>query len=118
VNVYIEPRLVDRILVDSRAQREDFGVLPAIQETMVLLWERRRHRYISLEAYDSIRTSDAQGLAAALALKADSVLNRTINASMWTREHPLRPIAFKTCAVDRAVGKKRLPATAPSPSLY
>jgi WD40 repeat protein/energy-coupling factor transporter ATP-binding protein EcfA2 len=74
--VYIDLLLVERLVADSRAQRDESGVLPAVQETMVLLWERRQNRYISSEAYDSIRSGDAQGLSAALALKADGVLNR------------------------------------------
>jgi WD40 repeat protein len=76
VGVYIDLLLVERIVADSRAQRDESGLLPAVQETMVLLWERRQNRYISSEAYDSIRSGDAQGLSAALALKADGVLNR------------------------------------------
>jgi hypothetical protein len=75
-HVYVEPRLVDRLIADATERSNGFCVLPAIQETMVLLWKRRRYRYISYEAYDSIETSDAKGLDAALALKADSVLNR------------------------------------------
>jgi hypothetical protein len=74
--VYIDLLLVERLVADSRAQRDESGVLPAVQETMVLLWERRQNRYISCDAYDSIRSGDAQGLSAALALKADGVLNR------------------------------------------
>ena len=49
--VYIDPLLVQRLLADAALEP---GVLPLVQETMVLMWERLERRYLSLRDYESL----------------------------------------------------------------
>jgi TIR domain/NACHT domain len=51
VEVYIESALVERLLVDAKGEP---GVLPLIQETLVLLWEKLERRFLPLKAYDKL----------------------------------------------------------------
>jgi hypothetical protein len=60
---------VDRLLHDAAAEPR---VLPLLQETMALLWERRSRRLLTLEAYRRLGTDDRGGLAVALATQADA----------------------------------------------
>jgi tetratricopeptide (TPR) repeat protein len=69
--VFIEPALVERLVADAADQP---GALPMVQETMVLLWERKRDRYISLDAYESLGDGKQTGLQAAMAYRADRAL--------------------------------------------
>ncbi len=79
VGVSLEPRLLERLLADAAGEP---GVLPLLQETMVLLWEEMEDRSLSLGAYEQLGstspTSSGQpgrsGLAVAVALKADATL--------------------------------------------
>ena len=49
--VYIDPLLVQRLLADAALEP---AVLPLVQETMVLMWERLERRYLSLRDYESL----------------------------------------------------------------
>ena len=69
--VVLEPGLLERILADAA---DEPGVLPLVQETMVLLWERRQRRLLTLDAYETLGSGDRSGLAVALATKADATL--------------------------------------------
>ena len=46
VEVYIESALVERLLGDAKGEP---GVLPLIQETLVLLWEKLERRFLPLK---------------------------------------------------------------------
>ena len=48
------------------------GVLPLLQETMALLWQRRARRLLTLEAYQRLGSDGKSGLATALATWADA----------------------------------------------
>ena len=48
VDVHVEPALVERLLGDAASEP---GVLPLLQETMALLWERRARRLLTFDAY-------------------------------------------------------------------
>ena len=74
--VYLEPVLVERLLRDAG---EEPGALSLVQETMVLLWERRTRRLLTVSAYEDLGGQDPSGrgrsgLAAALAIRADATL--------------------------------------------
>ena len=49
--VYLEPVLVERLLHDAG---EEPGALSLVQETMVLLWERRTRRLLTVSAYEDL----------------------------------------------------------------
>ncbi len=81
VGVFIENSLVERLVADAGKEP---GVLPLLQETMVLLWEKIERRFLPFKAYQTlILTSTAYknldgsqltGLQVAIANHADSVL--------------------------------------------
>jgi WD40 repeat protein len=71
MGVYLESELVERILVDAA---DEPGVLPLVQETMVLLWEKMQRRLLTLGTYEHLGAGGRTGLAAAIAAKADSTL--------------------------------------------
>jgi hypothetical protein len=69
--VFVEPALVERLLADAAGEP---GVLPHLQETMQLLWERRLRRYLSLEAYHELGRQARTGLQQAMAVAADATV--------------------------------------------
>lgn len=71
VGVFLEPGLVERLLADAA---DEPGVLPLLQETLVLLWEKRIQRFLPLSTYSQLGTASQSGLAIALANKADATL--------------------------------------------
>ncbi len=71
VGVYLEPTLVERLLDDAAAEP---GSLPLVQETLVLLWEKRRRRLLALDDYLELGGEGRSGLAVALTTTADGAL--------------------------------------------
>jgi hypothetical protein len=76
VGVHLEPVLAERLLRDAG---EEPGALSLVQETMVLLWERRTRRLLTVWAYEALGGQDPNGkgrsgLAVALATRADAAL--------------------------------------------
>jgi hypothetical protein len=69
--VYLEPVLVERLVRDAG---EEPGALSLVQETMVLLWERKTRRLLTVSAYEDLGGQGRSGLAAALATRADAAL--------------------------------------------
>jgi hypothetical protein len=76
--VYIESALVERLLADAG---QEPGVLPFIQETLNLLWEKLERRFLPLRAYEALVLPRAAygapprtGLQVALARRADAAL--------------------------------------------
>jgi energy-coupling factor transporter ATP-binding protein EcfA2 len=49
--VYIESALVERLVAEASTGN---SVLPFLQETMVLLWDRIERRYLSIDAYERL----------------------------------------------------------------
>ncbi|NER95910.1 MAG: TIR domain-containing protein [Symploca sp. SIO1B1] len=80
VDVFIEGSLVERLVVDAGKEP---GVLPLLQETMVLLWEKIERRFLPFKAYQTLVLassayknldgSQLTGLQVAIANHADSV---------------------------------------------
>ncbi len=81
VGVFIEPALLERLVIDARGEP---GVLPLIQETLVLLWERLERRLLPLRAYEALilprkaygiaGSEHPTGLQVAIARRADDAL--------------------------------------------
>lgn len=79
VGVQLEPALQERLLADAA---EEPGVLPLLQETLVLLWQKRSGRRLTLAAYQALGDSASaestgrarSGLGVAIATHAESVL--------------------------------------------
>ena len=77
VGVELEPQLVERLLADAG---EEPGVLPFIQETLVMLWSHATSYAIGLAAYTDLvgDKSGRSGLQVALAEHAEHVYQRVL----------------------------------------
>lgn len=51
VGVFIEPTLIERLVADAVGEP---GMLPFLQETLNLLWEKLERRYLPLKAYEAL----------------------------------------------------------------
>jgi WD40 repeat protein len=71
VGVYLEAGLLERLVADAA---DEPGVLPLLQETMVLLWGEMQRRLLPLSVYERLGGEGRSGLAVAIALKADAAL--------------------------------------------
>ncbi|NEQ62434.1 MAG: TIR domain-containing protein, partial [Moorea sp. SIO4A1] len=73
--VYIEAKLLERLVNDAA---DEPGVLPLIQETMVLLWDTMEPRLLTLSAYEKLGQEASKlhpsGLSVAIATHADATL--------------------------------------------
>jgi len=69
--VFVESALVERLVADAAGEP---GVLPLVQEALVLLWERLERRFLPLSAYEALGGAGRTGLQAAMARRADAVL--------------------------------------------
>ena len=65
------PRLSERLVFDAASEP---GVLPLLQETMVLIWERRKQRLLPLSSYSDLSRGGLSGLAVAMVSRADGTL--------------------------------------------
>jgi WD40 repeat protein len=80
-DVFIEAALIERLVADAFGEP---GVLPLLQETLVLLWEKVERRFLPLRAYETLvltspaysnfDASNRTGLQAAIANRADYAL--------------------------------------------
>ena len=84
--VYLEPVLVERLLRDAG---DEPAALPLLQETMVLLWERRSRRLLTVSSYEELGGEGQSGLAAALSTRADGVLAALSPAQQRTAQRIL-----------------------------
>ena len=81
VGAFVEAALVERLVTDSAGEP---GVLPLIQETLVLLWQKLERRFLPLRAYEALvlpRTAyggqeigQKTGLLVAIARRADQAI--------------------------------------------
>ena len=51
VGVHLEVRLCDRLVTDAAAEP---GALPLVQETLRMLWDKRRQRLLGLAEYEAL----------------------------------------------------------------
>jgi WD40 repeat protein len=100
--VAVEAALVERLLADAAGEP---GVLPLVQETLVLLWERLERRFLPMRAYEALvltrdsygHTSQEErtGLQVAIARRADATMASLTEAQqMIARRIFLRLIQF------------------------
>ena len=68
---FVEPALVERLVADAAGEP---GVLPLVQEALVLLWERLERRFLPLGAYKALGDAEHTGLQVAMAHRADAAL--------------------------------------------
>ena len=112
--VYIETALVERLLADAAGEP---GVLPFVQETLVLLWEKVERRLLPMGAYQALVLTRSQyggprqsGLHIAIARRADSALNFLSDAERAiARRIFLRLVQF---GEGRADTRRQLPVSA------
>jgi hypothetical protein len=71
VGVWLEEKLVDRLIADVGNEP---GILPMLQETMILLWNKTERRLITLNTYLSLDAT-RPGLMVALALQGAAALS-------------------------------------------
>lgn len=76
VGVHLEKRLCDRIVFDAATEP---GALPHVQETLRLLWDKRRHRLLGLAEYEELGEG-GRGLDVAIARRADATM-RALSAA-------------------------------------
>ncbi len=69
-DVAVESALIERLLADAAGEP---GVLPMLQETLVLLWAEMADRRLTLDAYEKLGEDGRSGLAVAIGTKADAV---------------------------------------------
>ena len=81
IGVFLETVLVERLIADAAGEP---GVLPFIQETLVLLWEKLERQFLPLKAYEDLTTGRTQqtGLQVAMTRRADAAL-----AELNERQH-------------------------------
>lgn len=92
IGVYFDAALSERLLADAT---DEPGVLPLLQETLQLLWDKRKYRYLSRAAYDQLGKNGQSGLSVAIATKADAVLaHLTTEQQRIARRIFLRLIQF------------------------
>ena len=92
LGVHLERRLCDRLVSDAAAEP---GALPHVQETLRLLWDRRRHRLLGISDYEGLGGDGGRGLDVAIAQRIDSTL-RKLTAARQTiaRRVLLRLVVF------------------------
>ncbi|MDJ1505169.1 DPP IV N-terminal domain-containing protein [Xanthocytophaga agilis] len=92
IGVYIDAVLIERLINDAANEP---GILPLIQETMRLLWDRRVRQLIPLHTYESLGRNNRSGLAEALAIIADSTYaNLSHSQKLIARRIFLRLVQF------------------------
>jgi WD40 repeat protein len=91
VGVHLERRLCDQLVADAATEP---GALPHVQETLRLLWEKRRLRLLGLAEYELLGEG-GRGLAVAIARRADATM-RTLTAAQQAiaRRLLLRLVVF------------------------
>jgi hypothetical protein len=72
VGVHLQSELVQRLVDDAAGEP---GVLPFVQETLVLLWQQRQRRLLTVAAYDRLGGEGRSALTAAIAEKADATVS-------------------------------------------
>ena len=107
VGIFIEAGLVERLLADAA---EEPGILPLLQETLVLLWERLARRFLPLSAYEALGDAARTGLQVAMARRADAALAElTPQQQAIARRIFLRLVQF---GEGRADTRRQQPVTA------
>ena len=100
--IFVETTLVERLVGDAA---NESGILPFVQETLVLLWEKVERRFLPLRAYEALILSASSykalgtgylaGLQVAMARRADSAFwNLSLDQQAIARRVFLRLVQF------------------------
>jgi hypothetical protein len=91
VGVHLETRLCDRLVADAA---DEPGTLPLLQETLRLLWDKRRQRLLGLAEYEALGNG-GRGLDVAIARRAGTTMG-ALTAAQQTiaRRVLLRLVSF------------------------
>ena len=72
--VYLDPRLVERLVADGA---EEPGVMPLVQETLLLLWPKLQESYLAVESYEALATQEHKtGLQTVIARRAEDAFRK------------------------------------------
>jgi formylglycine-generating enzyme required for sulfatase activity len=113
IGVHVEARLGDRLVADAAGEP---GALPLLQETLRMLWERRSHRYLSVEEYEALGDG-IRPMEVAVAKRAETAMCELNNEQQAiARRVLLRLVSFGEGRTDtrRQVGWDALRSTADS----
>ncbi|WP_343425586.1 ATP-binding protein, partial [Candidatus Amarolinea dominans] len=78
VGVEVDEALAVKLIADASGQK---GVLPLVQETLVLLWDKVKARRLKLEAYKEMGESGRSGLQVAIDRRATTVYHNLPDAA-------------------------------------
>jgi hypothetical protein len=115
--VYLDVRLCDRLVTDAA---DEPGVLPLVQETLRLLWDRRCHRYLGLAEYEALGHG-GRGLDMAIRMRAGTAMSMLTDAQqMVARRGLLRIVSFGEGRADtrRQQERQSLRSTADNESEF
>lgn len=72
--VYLDHRLVERLIADGA---EEPGVMPLVQETLLLLWPKLQESYLAVESYEALATQEHKtGLQTVIARRAEDTFRK------------------------------------------
>lgn len=118
VGVEVDEALAVKLIADASGQK---GVLPLVQETLVLLWDRVTRRQLSLAAYRGMADGARSGLQVAIDRRASLVYDNLPEAAQpIARRIFLRLIQFGEGRVDtrRQQNVAELRASGDDPALF
>lgn len=107
VGISLEAELVARLLADAV---DEPGVLPFLQETMVLLWASLKGKLLTLEDYERLgRANGQKGMAVALAIRADETYNSKLSPPQQAiaRRIFLRLVQFAEDPTSRSTRRRQ-----------
>lgn len=81
--VEVESGLVEQLLSDAADQK---NVMPLLQETLRLLWQKQRQRTLSLDTYTTLVPGNESGLRGVLKRKADELYELVEDANSTSAE--------------------------------
>lgn len=118
VGVTVDEALAVRLIADASGQR---GVLPLVQETLVLLWDQVAERQLGLKAYQALARDGRSGLQVAIDRRASVVYdNLPAAAQPIARRIFLRLVQFGEGRADtrRQQTAAELRASGDDPALF
>jgi hypothetical protein len=119
VGVTVDEALAVQLSADAAGES---GVLPLVQETLVLLWDRVERRQLGLDAYRQMADGGRSGLEVAIERRANNVYNNELptEATPIARRIFLRLIQFGEDRADprRQQTAAELRASGDDPDLF
>lgn len=118
VGVIVDEALAVRLIADASGQK---GVLPLVQETLVLLWGRVKERQLRLKDYQALADGGRSGLQVAIDRRASLVYDNLPEAAQpLARRIFLRLVQFGEGRADtrRQQSEAELRASGDDPALF